>query len=890
MSEYTKVEDSCLILLGHRDPYVDPLGTPDSNDVSLLDIRSVVRRRAGEEEHRVEVLRLAGACGFAADRANPPLQRPTGLSRVRLAAILQWEAIRPDRAPAKDNRVARQVRTGGYMLEAFPDRQKRLFGRAKDIRQLTDRARKTGLTALTARPLMGKSWVMTEVARILSEEGRAIVGYHESKGAESSHLLYAVSNLYCRWLEESSMREQAMSLWERHKDDLVPQVGKMVGLLFEKLAGKQLHDGVGAVVRAAFDGLAEAQKDLLSGGLQLTPIPYDQALSLMQLVAKITQRRIVLVLDAWEKSPSLNSDFATLESFLKHLDGWPETHIFLVVKNLEIDSRKLNDEGYQRARDLCRGSAAAHLYELSVMNQADEAERKRIVAYVKSKIAVTEAATDDFILNLVDGYPGVIDFWTNDNGSRSVTTLEDLKRLAFDAQALRYIDLEHVLGELSDELKTIAVHFAFLPRLDQSRWMLLSKSVLGHCTQTALDTLVDGKLFVDEPYPTFGHDTRHVAAQRWFVEKNRRLLCRVAEALVRNLAGRISGAEDLHRPFAETLAGCEEISTQLQLSPISRCLISAARAALGDPEDVSGDAFDESYRDAVIENPGVVVLVAMALMNRGCLQYLRRYEEKASEYFSAILSFDTLSDTLKATAYSNLAFLESERQNQDLAASYLGMAINLVGAAAETRARAYVTRGAIAAGSGSNQEAISDFNTALQIADCPDVVREIALINRGICYVNLRRPLQAIADFTAASELPQRTVPGTAKALINRAALKSKDGDIEGAIADYERTLKLPGVSMEQTARAIYNRAVAKREKGDFEGEMSDYMSVILMDNDAPPRILAKALLNRAIAVGEKGDILGEVVDCLAVIKLQNAPPDIVESARSQLAYRRFKG
>jgi hypothetical protein len=69
------------------------------------------------------------------------------------------------------------------------------------------------------------------------------------------------------------MREQALSLWERHKENLVFRIGQMVGLLFEKLAAKQLPAGVGTIVRAAFDGLAEAQKDLLSGGLQLAPFP-----------------------------------------------------------------------------------------------------------------------------------------------------------------------------------------------------------------------------------------------------------------------------------------------------------------------------------------------------------------------------------------------------------------------------------------------------------------------------------------------------------------------------------------------------------------------------------------------------------------------------------------
>jgi hypothetical protein len=57
------------------------------------------------------------------------------------------------------------------MIEVFPDRRERLFGRMADIHRFTDRARQPGLTAVAARPLMGKTWTLTEVARLLLDEG-----------------------------------------------------------------------------------------------------------------------------------------------------------------------------------------------------------------------------------------------------------------------------------------------------------------------------------------------------------------------------------------------------------------------------------------------------------------------------------------------------------------------------------------------------------------------------------------------------------------------------------------------------------------------------------------------------------------------------------------------
>ncbi len=53
------------------------------------------------------------------------------------------------------------------MADDFSDRRDYLFGREPDIHRLIDRARQPGLTALVARPMMGKTWTLHEVARRL---------------------------------------------------------------------------------------------------------------------------------------------------------------------------------------------------------------------------------------------------------------------------------------------------------------------------------------------------------------------------------------------------------------------------------------------------------------------------------------------------------------------------------------------------------------------------------------------------------------------------------------------------------------------------------------------------------------------------------------------------
>jgi hypothetical protein len=73
------------------------------------------------------------------------------------------------------------------------------------------------------------------------------------------------------------MFEEARMLWQQNKEDFVPTVAKLFGFIFDKLSS---HIGVpekmGGVVDAAFTKLAEAQKGLVNGGIQVPLLPYDE--------------------------------------------------------------------------------------------------------------------------------------------------------------------------------------------------------------------------------------------------------------------------------------------------------------------------------------------------------------------------------------------------------------------------------------------------------------------------------------------------------------------------------------------------------------------------------------------------------------------------------------
>jgi hypothetical protein len=115
------------------------------------------------------------------------------------------------------------------------DRRSNLFGRHQDIDHLIRRTKLKGLTAVVSRPQMGKTWLLTHVAWQLSENN-CLVGYEESVGQGGDLILRAVANLYTFWLSNATYREQAKSLFQRHKDELISSVGRAVGAMVEPLS------------------------------------------------------------------------------------------------------------------------------------------------------------------------------------------------------------------------------------------------------------------------------------------------------------------------------------------------------------------------------------------------------------------------------------------------------------------------------------------------------------------------------------------------------------------------------------------------------------------------------------------------------------------------------
>ena len=193
------------------------------------------------------------------------------------------------------------------------------FGRQPDVNYLLGRANAPGVTFVVARPKMGKTWLLLEVAQRLSEPGpdgngpAFLIGYHECKGGEAL-IQYTVQDLYTRWLGQASLREQALQVWGEQKEGLLSKAAGAVAAIFGgvgKLTGA-VPDAVGDLVKGTIDGLVSANNKLKSGDLDVPRLSYDNSRDLVSALAKISGRRIVMIFDAWEKA----ADGAGEQAFL----------------------------------------------------------------------------------------------------------------------------------------------------------------------------------------------------------------------------------------------------------------------------------------------------------------------------------------------------------------------------------------------------------------------------------------------------------------------------------------------------------------------------------------------------------------------------------------------
>jgi hypothetical protein len=500
------------------------------------------------------------------------------------------------------------------MAQELENRSDRLFAHESDFAFLLDRAGTTGLTAIVAGPQMGKSWTLTELARRLATRNPdpVLVGYAEATGTTPDLLLRAVADLYRRWLDESTALAQFQQMWRQQKDNLLPGVIRALG----KLAGEVPVIGklIGGAADQALGGLLAANADLKTGGLSLQPLQYEQARDLVRTVAELSKRKIALFLDAWEHSSDPRAAAEPLGAFAVKAETWPPCHIYLTSRPDPAALGPLQD-----IVDSVAGTALIHpLSDFA----PDPAEAARLTEYLQAQVPATQPEDTKTLLRLIDGCPGVIGRWTSRSQSQTMRDGGDLARIALDAQAYRFGDLEAVLETLDGDKRLLALRLAILPNTaSRNGWAALRQTALDEGGGKALDeTLLDDLLDLDvleatDP-PHYGHAKRLDTAIAWFRARRPTLLRQQVALLARLLGAKIDSVERLGEAGSAvtSLRDLAAVASLDRADPWPAALCTAATTLFG--QTVPVEALE--LRDWILRPDTDLTgarLVAMGLVN-----------------------------------------------------------------------------------------------------------------------------------------------------------------------------------------------------------------------------------------------------------------------------------
>ena len=450
-----------------------------------------------------------------------------------------------------------------------------IFGRHKDLTKILDRIEHPGVSFVCALPAQGKTRLLEEIRDRLAAASNGagfLVGYDEAAQETTNTLLRALKDLYLRWLSNASYAQQAKKVWKDRRGHLVENFGQLAGKTGE-LLGEATGIKLGGLVDGFFGWLLEANKDLKSGIAGLpTAISYEQTRDLLNCLHQISGRRTVLFLDAFEKSANIKRDGDNLDRFLRHVEEWPPCHFVVAVRSPPASDEQGELDGFRTAERLRKEhpSQAMELYRLGPMDLSDD-ELDTLAQAVRARVAGPEDWFDQIDretwLAMLNGYAGTLSRWMTETPS----SLDDLARLAHEAEQKQYTQLLSQLRQLCDEQRAlfrIAARLALLPAMRPDVWDALKPIVLDNeAPADALADLQKFRVLQQQNPPFFGHDTRLAAAREFLqsADELRPYLPEQAKHLILNCARRFTRLDSTAVPLVESLLGLAFLSESLEL-------------------------------------------------------------------------------------------------------------------------------------------------------------------------------------------------------------------------------------------------------------------------------------------------------------------------------------
>jgi hypothetical protein len=475
---------------------------------------------------------------------------------------------------------------------------------------------------------MGKSWLLMELASRLSLAAKPapspldvprlfapptyLVGMFELQAVADDFLLRAVVDLYSRWLSDSTYLQQAKASYELQKKDLIGKTGEAVGSIFEAISKLVVPlEGVGKLVKGTFEGLAQANRDLLDGKSQLPQLQIDQARELLELVSKITKSQLVLIFDQWEKSLEIDKQADILDTFIRHVEEWPSCHIFVGMRPDEKPRAAI-----RQLQKFYPG--VVEDYDLLPMHLDDPASRSDLLRFLRANVEAAAKGSDEDLLNTISGYPGTLAQWTSNYYASKLHTLEDFKKVAYDANANRFAEFETLLPTLSESERRLSIRLVMLPATSNAQDCAALRTVVMEDGQAKdIDRIKKiGVIELVSP-PTYGHAKRAEAAFQWFVINSYEELREVCELLILSLGGQIQDIGPRDVPFATSLLTLDPVALEMQLTPVAQGVCQAARTLFSN-QDIAANKLIDGAAASTTSKPAhrlVAPLLAVGLLN-----------------------------------------------------------------------------------------------------------------------------------------------------------------------------------------------------------------------------------------------------------------------------------
>jgi hypothetical protein len=330
-------------------------------------------------------------------------------------------------------------------------------------------------------------------------------------------------------------------------------------------------------------------------------------------VHDIARCRIAMIMDQWEETArDLDQQQTTFRGFLREPEQWPDCHILLSARDGGAAAELLRE----LEREFPGG---AHVQILGEMDLSAESERRRLISFlrVQPQLHAIENVSDTLVLELVGGYPRVIDRWVAEDARETAQTFDGLEGLAREANEFRYSDLEKLLLALDDDHRKLAVRIALVPLAeDEDAWPVLRRILLADIDPNVLDNLKLANVFEkDAEPPRFGHPTRRDAARAFLDRRRRETFRSEAKSLIFALARSITAIDVSILPSVAALAGLHDEARRQNLIPLPLALCKAALRLLGGAL-VSPDQLIEGAREArKLHEPGFGFVLGTALFN-----------------------------------------------------------------------------------------------------------------------------------------------------------------------------------------------------------------------------------------------------------------------------------